>query len=83
MTADPDPPFVAVWNTVLAELNGGATTGGPINGEPPPPSLTPQQKAWLKLVNPLVITGALHYFRADEFVQNEMNGTFASRSSPP
>ena len=22
LTADPDPPFVAIWNNVVAELNG-------------------------------------------------------------
>ena len=22
MTADPDPPFVTIWDTVVAELNG-------------------------------------------------------------
>ena len=26
MTADPDPPFVAVWNNVVAELNGDTDT---------------------------------------------------------
>ncbi|WP_445271083.1 hypothetical protein, partial [Streptomyces sp. DSM 41634] len=55
MTADPDPPFVAVWNSVVAELNGdrGAQSGPA--GDPAAPQLTPQQRAWLKLVEPLVI----------------------------
>ena len=51
--------FASVWNSVVAELNGerdslggsrtdpnGFTTGAP---------LTPQQRAWLKLVQPLTI----------------------------
>ena len=73
LTADPDPPFVAVWNTVLAELNGDRAAGAPINGEPPPPSLTPQQKAWLKLVKPLVITEGFALLSVPtSFVQNEI-----------
>ncbi len=73
MTADPDPPFVAVWNTVLAELNGDSPTGEPVNGEPPPPSLTPQQRAWLKLVKPLVITEGFALLSVPtSFVQNEI-----------
>ena len=73
LTADPDPPFVAVWNTVLAELNGDADTARPINGEPPPPSLTPQQRAWLKLVKPLVITEGFALLSVPtSFVQNEI-----------
>ena len=89
MTADPDPPFVAVWNTVLAELNGDAATGGPINGEPPPPSLTPQQKAWLKLVKPLVITEGFALLSVPtSFVQNEIERhlrepIIAALSTPP
>ncbi len=74
MTADPDPPFVAVWNTVLAELNGDTTTtGDSVNGEPPPPNLTPQQRAWLKLVKPLVITEGFALLSVPtSFVQNEI-----------
>lgn len=70
MTADPDPPFVAVWNTVVAELNGNPGTGaddfaGPI--------LTPQQRAWLKLVKPLVITEGFALLSVPTpFVQNEI-----------
>ncbi|UXA18164.1 chromosomal replication initiator protein DnaA [Mycobacterium sp. SMC-4] len=65
MSADPDPPFVAVWNNVVAELNGG---GNPSNG-----SLTPQQRAWLKLVQPLVITEGFALLSVPTpFVQNEI-----------
>ncbi|MDT5290304.1 MAG: chromosomal replication initiator protein, partial [Mycobacterium sp.] len=73
MTADPDPPFVAVWNMVLAELNGDTRTGEPLNGEPAPPTLTPQQRAWLKLVKPLVITEGFALLSVPtSFVQNEI-----------
>ncbi len=73
MTADPDAPFVAVWNTVLAELNGDHPTGEAINGDPPSPSLTPQQRAWLKLVKPLVITEGFALLSVPtSFVQNEI-----------
>ena len=73
LTADPDPPFVAVWNTVLAELNGDTPSGDPVNGEPPPPNLTPQQRAWLKLVKPLVITEGFALLSVPtSFVQNEI-----------
>ncbi|KUI05336.1 chromosomal replication initiation protein DnaA [Mycolicibacterium acapulense] len=70
MTADPDPPFVAVWNTVVAELNGSpAGAGGDMAG----PGLTPQQRAWLKLVKPLVITEGFALLSVPTpFVQNEI-----------
>jgi chromosomal replication initiator protein len=74
LTADPDPPFVAVWNTVLAELNGATEPTGSVNGEPAPrPILTPQQRAWLKLVKPLVITEGFALLSVPtSFVQNEI-----------
>jgi chromosomal replication initiator protein len=73
LTADPDPPFVAVWNTVVAELNGDIAAGGPVNGESAVPSLTPQQRAWLKLVKPLVITEGFALLSVPTpFVQNEI-----------
>ncbi|GAB3220710.1 chromosomal replication initiator protein DnaA [Mycolicibacterium hippocampi] len=65
MTTDPDPPFVAIWNNVVAELNGVA---GAANG-----ILTPQQRAWLKLVRPLVITEGFALLSVPTaFVQNEI-----------
>ncbi|MCV7151708.1 chromosomal replication initiator protein DnaA [Mycolicibacterium pyrenivorans] len=65
MTADPDPPFVAIWKNVVAELNGD---GDAVNG-----SLTPQQRAWLKLVRPLVITEGFALLSVPTpFVQNEI-----------
>nr|WP_090277084.1 chromosomal replication initiator protein DnaA [Mycolicibacterium komanii] len=70
MTADPDPPFVAVWNTVVAELNGSPGTGG---DDFAGPVLTPQQRAWLKLVKPLVITEGFALLSVPTpFVQNEI-----------
>ncbi|MGD9622121.1 MAG: chromosomal replication initiator protein DnaA [Mycolicibacterium sp.] len=65
MAADLDPPFVTIWNTVVAELNGD---GNPGNGV-----LTPQQRAWLKLVRPLVITEGFALLSVPtQFVQNEI-----------
>ena len=73
MTADPDPPFVAVWNNVVAELNGDLETGGTLNGDSSLPVLTPQQRAWLKLVRPLVITEGFALLSVPTpFVQNEI-----------
>jgi chromosomal replication initiator protein len=71
LTADPDPPFVAVWNNVVAELNGD--TGESLNGDSHLPILTPQQRAWLKLVRPLVITEGFALLSVPTpFVQNEI-----------
>ncbi|ODQ94759.1 chromosomal replication initiator protein DnaA [Mycolicibacterium holsaticum] len=73
MTADPDPPFVSVWNTVVAELNGESRPAGVANGESTIPTLTPQQRAWLKLVKPLVITEGFALLSVPTpFVQNEI-----------
>jgi chromosomal replication initiator protein len=73
LTADPDPPFVAVWNKVVAELNGETRSIETINGDSSLPSLTPQQRAWLKLVKPLVITEGFALLSVPTpFVQNEI-----------
>ena len=73
MTADPDPPFVAVWNNVVAELNGDTEPPGAFNGDIDVPTLTPQQRAWLKLVKPLVITEGFALLSVPTpFVQNEI-----------
>jgi chromosomal replication initiator protein len=73
LTADPDPPFVAVWNNVVAELNGYGENGGHLNGDSTLPTLTPQQRAWLKLVQPLVITEGFALLSVPtSFVQNEI-----------
>jgi chromosomal replication initiator protein len=73
LTADPDPPFVAVWNNVVAELNGDTDIGEAHNGDSTLPSLTPQQRAWLKLVQPLVIAEGFALLSVPTpFVQNEI-----------
>ena len=73
MTADPDPPFVAVWNNVVAELNGDTDIGETLNSDSTLPILTPQQRAWLKLVQPLVITEGFALLSVPTpFVQNEI-----------
>jgi len=73
LTADPDPPFVAVWNNVVAELNGDTGSFDTINGDFSLPSLTPQQRAWLKLVKPLVIAEGFALLSVPTpFVQNEI-----------
>jgi chromosomal replication initiator protein len=73
LTADPDPPFVAVWNNVVAELNGDTDTGETLNADSTLPTLTPQQRAWLKLVQPLVITEGFALLSVPTpFVQNEI-----------
>ena len=73
MTADPDPPFVAIWNNVVAELNGDTDNGETLNGDSTVPTLTPQQRAWLKLVQPLVITEGFALLSVPtSFVQNEI-----------
>jgi chromosomal replication initiator protein len=70
---DPDPPFVAVWNTVVAELNGDHDSSAAINEDVDLPALTPQQRAWLKLVKPLVITEGFALLSVPTpFVQNEI-----------
>ena len=48
MTADPDPPFVAVWNTVVAELNGDTDTGEIHQRRPHPPHPDPAAKGLVK-----------------------------------
>lgn len=73
MTTDPDPPFVAIWNDVVTELNGGGTGRDTDNGFGALPALTPQQRAWLKLVKPLVITEGFALLSVPTpFVQNEI-----------
>jgi chromosomal replication initiator protein len=70
---DPDPLFVAVWNNVVAELNGDIEPSAVVNGDSTIPTLTPQQRAWLKLVKPLVITEGFALLSVPTpFVQNEI-----------
>ena len=56
LTEDPGSSFATVWSAVVSELNGElATDSAALNGEPYVPPLTPQQRAWLNLVQPLTI----------------------------
>ncbi|MET0450919.1 MAG: chromosomal replication initiator protein DnaA [Mycobacterium sp.] len=73
MTTDPDPPFVAIWDDVVAELNGDSPSDATAANGTPLPILTPQQRAWLKLVKPLVITEGFALLSVPTpFVQNEI-----------
>ncbi len=75
MTADADPPFVAIWNDVVTELNGDMLPDGATDVAPgfTLPILTPQQRAWLKLVKPLVIAEGFALLSVPTpFVQNEI-----------
>jgi chromosomal replication initiator protein len=70
---DPDPPFAAVWSSVVSELNGDYDTGYPPNGQRLAPALTPQQRAWLTLVKPLTIVEGFALLSVpSSFVQNEI-----------
>jgi len=73
LTADPDSSFVTVWNNVVSELNGETPFGETVNGGPREQLLTAQQRAWLKLVKPLVITEGFALLSVPSaFVQNEI-----------
>jgi chromosomal replication initiator protein len=74
LTEDPDTSFAAVWNTVVADLNGDIDNGSPhTNGDELTPGLTPQQRAWLKLVKPLTIAEGFALLSVpSSFVQNEI-----------
>lgn len=68
MTDDPGKAFLTLWDEVVAELNGESTAAGQ-----PAPVLTPQQKAWLKLVHPLAIVEGFALLAVpSSFVQNEI-----------
>lgn len=64
MTANPGASFTDIWKSVVAELNGdlGGTT-----------TLTAQQRAWLRMVQPLVLTEGFALLSVPtQFVQNEI-----------
>ncbi|MFL0181547.1 MULTISPECIES: chromosomal replication initiator protein DnaA [unclassified Mycobacterium] len=68
MSEDPGTAFLSLWDEVVAELNGEVP---PTNGSAP--TLTPQQKAWLKLVHPLAIVEGFALLAVpSSFVQNEI-----------
>lgn len=65
MTDDPAASFPALWNDVVAELNGDIEGTVAV--------LTPQQRAWLKLVQPLnFVEGFALLSVPSSFVQNEI-----------
>jgi chromosomal replication initiator protein len=74
LTDDPGSSFATVWSAVVSELNGElATDGAPLNGGPYVAPLTPQQRAWLNLVQPLTIVEGFALLSVpSSFVQNEI-----------
>ncbi|QYL25970.1 Chromosomal replication initiator protein DnaA [Mycobacterium shottsii] len=74
LTNDPDSGFAAVWNAVVAELNGEPNTDGDAGtGTTLTSPLTPQQRAWLNLVQPLTIVEGFALLSVpSSFVQNEI-----------
>ncbi|MBU3705925.1 MAG: chromosomal replication initiator protein DnaA [Mycobacterium sp.] len=72
MTDDLTTDFSTVWNSVVAELNGDTDTLTDSDLLPENP-LTPQQRAWLKLVRPLTIAEGFALLSVPSpFVQNEI-----------
>lgn len=68
MTDDPGSGFATVWNAVVSELNGEAGNGSTLTTP-----LTAQQRAWLKLVQPLTIVEGFALLSVPSvFVQNEI-----------
>jgi chromosomal replication initiator protein len=62
-----------MWAEVVAELNGDLDAGSHSNGETLSRPLTPQQRAWLKLVKPLTIVEGFALLSVpSSFVQNEI-----------
>ncbi|GJN99815.1 chromosomal replication initiator protein DnaA [Mycobacterium marinum] len=74
LTNDPGSGFAAVWNAVVAELNGEPNTDGDAGtGTTLTSPLTPQQRAWLNLVQPLTIVEGFALLSVpSSFVQNEI-----------
>lgn len=74
MTHDPGSAFTEVWNEVVAELNGDSTANATAaSGVAVRTPLTPQQRAWLNLVQPLTIVEGFALLSVPSgFVQNEI-----------
>lgn len=67
---DPGSDFASVWSSVVSELNGDSVDHDAALLDPP---LTPQQRAWLKLVRPLTIAEGFALLSVPSpFVQNEI-----------
>ena len=70
---DPGSNFASVWKSVIAELNGETDSQAGHHGTLLNPPLTPQQRAWLKLVRPLTIAEGFALLSVPSpFVQNEI-----------
>ncbi|OBK29918.1 hypothetical protein A5634_17215 [Mycobacterium asiaticum] len=68
LTDDPGSGFATVWNAVVSELNGDVGNGSALTTP-----LTPQQRAWLNLVQPLTIVEGFALLSVPSvFVQNEI-----------
>jgi chromosomal replication initiator protein len=74
LTDDPGSGFTTVWNAVVSELNGEFPADGlAANRTALVTPLTPQQKAWLNLVEPLTIVEGFALLSVpSSFVQNEI-----------
>jgi chromosomal replication initiator protein len=74
LTDDAGSGFTKVWNAVVSELNGEAgSDGAPPNRTTLMTPLTPQQRAWLNLVQPLTIVEGFALLSVpSSFVQNEI-----------
>ncbi len=74
MTDDPGSGFTTVWNAVVSELNGEFTADAMgANRTTLVAPLTPQQRAWLNLVQPLTIVEGFALLSVpSSFVQNEI-----------
>ena len=74
LTDDPGSTFATVWSDVVSELNGDAVLNHAVtNGETLLTPLTPQQRAWLNLVQPLTIVEGFALLSVpSSFVQNEI-----------
>ncbi|MCV7316618.1 chromosomal replication initiator protein DnaA [Mycolicibacillus parakoreensis] len=77
MTEDPGRTFAVVWREVVAELNGES---GRAHSPGDPPPLSPQQKAWLNLVEPLTIAEGFALLSVpSSYVQNEIERHLRTR----
>jgi len=73
LTDDPGSDFASVWSSVVSELNGDSAATGVHHVSLLDPPLTPQQRAWLKLVRPLTIAEGFALLSVPSpFVQNEI-----------
>ncbi|CAN5368948.1 chromosomal replication initiator protein DnaA [soil metagenome] len=77
LTDDPGAAFATMWSAVVSELNGDAGAAFPdstgTSSDTLSRPLTPQQRAWLKLVKPLTIVEGFALLSVpSSFVQNEI-----------